>query len=208
MGLSLWLVPNPAQLQLIQKVLPKQPETRPVSAASYPEITPHITLASSRKATQDALLRAIPSTLHPIPVEFQKLEVGDHYFRSVFISVKKTTELVALHEHIMAALDRDGASPSAPAFLHVSISYIADEDGVAERKKAADELRATTVVEGPETGLDDAESVVLRCGDSEGGRVCLTGFEGTEVWIVRCEGPVQHWQVLHKTTATPGVAQD
>ncbi|KAG2150196.1 2',3'-cyclic-nucleotide 3'-phosphodiesterase, partial [Suillus cothurnatus] len=200
-GLSLWLVPNPAQLQLIQKVLPKQPETRPVSAASYPEITPHITLASSGKATQDAILRAIPSTFRPIPVEFQKLEVGDHYFRSVFISVKKTTELVALHEHIMAALDREGASPSAPAFPHMSISYIADEDGVAERKKAADELRATTVVESPETGL---ESVVLRCGNSEEGCVYLASFEGTEVWIVRCEGPVQDWQVLHKIIATSG----
>ncbi|KAG1826885.1 uncharacterized protein BJ212DRAFT_13966 [Suillus subaureus] len=187
MGLSLWLMPNPTQLQLIQKVLPKQPKTRPVSAASYPEITPHITLASSTKATQDVILRAIPSTLYPIPVEFQKLEVGDHYFRSVFISVKKTTELVALHEHIMVALDKDGASPSAPVFPHMSISYIADEDGVAERKKAADELRATTVVEGPETGLDGAESVVLCCGDSEEERVYLASFEGTEVWIVRCE---------------------
>lgn len=206
MGLSLWLVPNPTQLQLIQKMLPKQPETRPVSAASYPEITPHITLASSAKATQDTILRAIPSTLHPILVEFQKLEVGDHYFRSVFISVKKTTELVALHEHIMAALDRDGASPSAPAFPHMSISYIADEDGVAERKKASDELRATTVVEGPETCQDGAGPVVLRCGDSEEGCVCLSSFEGTEVWIVRCEGPVQHWQVLHKVTVTPDVA--
>lgn len=205
MGLSLWLVPNPAQLQLIQKVLPKQPETRPVSAASYPEITPHITLASSGKATQDAVLRAIPSTLHPITVEFQKLEVGDHYFRSVFISVKKTTELVALHEHIMAALDRDGASPSAPAFPHMSISYIADEDGAAERKKAADELRAITIVEGSETGTDGTETVVLRCEDSEEGRVCLASFEGTEVWIVRCEGPVQHWQVLHKISVTPDV---
>lgn len=206
MGLSLWLVPNPVQLQLIQKVLPKQPETRPVSAVSYPEITPHITLASSGKATQDAILRAIPSTLRPIPVEFQRLEVGDHYFRSVFISVKKTTELVALHDHIMAVLERDGASPSAPAFPHMSIIYIADEDGVAERKKAADELRAITVVEGPEMNTDGAETVALRCGDSEEGHVCLASFEGTEVWIVRCEGPVQHWQVLHKITVTPDIA--
>ncbi|KAG2158510.1 2',3'-cyclic-nucleotide 3'-phosphodiesterase, partial [Suillus bovinus] len=197
-GLSLWLVPNPAQLQLIQRVLPKRPKTRPVSAASYPDIIPHITLASSAKATQDAILRAIPSILHSIPVEFRRLEVGDHYFRSVFISVKKTTELVALHEHIMTALDRDGASPSAPAFPHMSISYIADEDGAAERNQAADELRVSTVIEG-------AETVVLRCGDSEEGRVCLASFEGTEVWIVQCEGPVQHWQVLHKITATSDV---
>ncbi|KAG1754363.1 2',3'-cyclic-nucleotide 3'-phosphodiesterase [Suillus lakei] len=203
-GLSLWLVPNPAQLQLIQRVLPKQPETRSVSAASYPEITPHITLASSGKATQDTILRALPSTLRPIPVEFHKLEVGDHYFRSVFVSAKKTTELVALHEHIMAALDRDGASPSAPSFPHMSISYIADEDGDAERKKTADELRAVTVVEGSEIG--GAETVALRCGDSEEGHVWLSGFEGTEVWIVRCEGPVQHWPVLQKITVTPDVA--
>ncbi|KAG1756376.1 2',3'-cyclic-nucleotide 3'-phosphodiesterase [Suillus paluster] len=204
MGLSLWLVPNAAQLQLIQGVLPKQPETRPVSAASYPNIIPHITLASSGKATQDTIITALPSPLRPIPVEFRKLEVGDHYFRSVFISVKKTTELVALHEHIMAALERDGASPSAPAFPHMSISYIADEDGDTERKKAADELRAVTVVEGSETG--GAGTVVLRCGDSEEGRVWLSGFEGMEVWIVRCEGPVQHWQVLQKMSATSDVA--
>ncbi|KAG2157488.1 2',3'-cyclic-nucleotide 3'-phosphodiesterase [Suillus clintonianus] len=204
MGLSLWLVPNPTHLQLIQRVLPKQPETRSVSAASYPEITPHITLASSGKATQDTILRSLPSILRPIPVKFQKLEVGDHYFRSVFISVKKTTELVALHEHIMAALDRDGASPSAPAFPHMSISYIADEDGHAERNKAADELRGVTVIEDSET--DDADTVGLRCGDSEEGGVRLSGFEGTEVWIVRCEGPVQHWQVLEKIAVTPGVA--
>ncbi|KAG0698467.1 2',3'-cyclic-nucleotide 3'-phosphodiesterase [Suillus ampliporus] len=205
MGLSLWLVPNATQSQLIQGVLPKQPETRPVSSASYPEIIPHITLASSGKATQNTILRALPSPLpRPIPVEFQKLEVGDHYFRSVFISVKKTTELVALHEHIMAALDRDRASPSASAFPHMSISYIADEDGGTERKKAADELRAITVVEG--LGAGGAETVVLRCGDSEAGRVWLSGFEGTEVWIVRCEGPVEHWRVLQKISATPDVA--
>ncbi|KAG1738170.1 RNA ligase/cyclic nucleotide phosphodiesterase [Suillus occidentalis] len=176
MGLSLWLVPNPVQLQLIQKVLPKQPETRPVSSVSYPEITPHITLASSGKATQDAILRAIPSTLHPIPVEFQRLEVGDHYFRSVFISVKKTTELVALHDHIMAALERDGASPSAPAFPHMSRES-------EWRRNSCSSL----------WGL-------------RGGHVCLASFEGTEVWIVRCEGPVQHWQVLHKIIVTPDIA--
>jgi hypothetical protein len=48
--------------------------------------------------------------LSRIPVEFQKLDKGDHYFRSVFMSVKGTAELVALHEYIMAALERDGAS--------------------------------------------------------------------------------------------------
>jgi 2',3'-cyclic-nucleotide 3'-phosphodiesterase len=175
-----------------------------VSPTSYPEITPHITLASSGKATKDTLLRALPYTLRPIPVEFQKLEVGDHYFRSVFISMKKTAELVALHEHIMAALDKDGASPSAPVFPHMSISYIADEDGDAERKKAADELRASSItVEGSEA--DGAETVTLRCGGPEKGHASLSSFEGTEVWIVRCEGPVQYWQVLQKISMTADV---
>jgi len=198
-------VPNATQRQLLQGAFPKQPEARQVSPASYPEITPHITLASSREATQDITLRALPSPLRPIPVEFQKLEVGDQYFRSVFISAKKTAELVALHEYIMAALDRDGASPSAPAFPHMSMSYIADADGYAERKRAADELTASTIVpEGSETG--GVEAVVLRCGDSGEGHVCLSSFEGTEVWIVRCEGPVQDWQVLQKISMTPDVA--
>lgn len=205
LGLSLWLMPNAPQRQLIQGELPKQPKTRSVSPTSYPEIIPHITLASSGKATKHALLRALPYELRrPIPVEFHKLEVGDHYFRSVFVSVKKTAELVALHERIMAALDEDGASPSAPVFPHMSISYIADEDGDAERKKAADELRASgIIVEGSET--DGAETVALRCGGSEPGHACLSGFEGTDVWIVRCEGPVQHWEVLQKISMTADV---
>ncbi|KAJ8581393.1 LigT-like protein, partial [Rhizopogon salebrosus TDB-379] len=203
-GLSLWLVPNATQRQLLQGAFPKQPKARQVSPASYPEMTPHVTLASSREATQDITLRALPSPLRPIPVQFQRLEVGDHYFRSVFISAKKTAELVALHEHIMAALDRDGASPSAPAFPHMSISYIADVDGYAERKRAADELRASAVVEDSETG--GVEAVVLRCGGSGEGHVFLSSFEGTEVWIVRCEGPVQDWQVLQKISTTPDVA--
>lgn len=119
------------------------------------------------------------------------------------MSVKKTAELVALHEYIMAALDRDGASPSAPAFPHMSICYIADEDGDAERKRTADEL-ASAVVEG--SGIGGAAMVALRCGGPEQGHVWLSGFEGTEVWIVRCEGPVEDWQVLQKVSTKPDAA--
>ena len=86
----------------------------------------------------------------------------------------------------------------------MSISYIADEDGDAERKKAADELRASSItVEGSEA--DGAETVTLRCGGSEQGHACLSSFEGTEVWIVQCDGPVQHWQVLQKISMTADV---
>ncbi|OAX41715.1 LigT-like protein [Rhizopogon vinicolor AM-OR11-026] len=201
MGLSLWLVPNAEERHLFREAFPKQPKTRPVSATSYPEIIPHITLASSREATQDTMLRALPTTLRPIPIKFRKLEVGDHYFRSVFMSVEKTAELVALHEHIMAALDRDGASPSAPAFPHMSISYIADEDGYAERKRAADELKASTVVEGSEISGTETFTC-FRCGE-ESGHMRVMGFGGMEVWIVRCEGPVQDWQVLREIPTTP-----
>jgi len=203
LGLSLWLVPNATQRHLIQGVFPQQPETRPVSPTSYPSITPHITLLSSRDATADTLLRALPPTLRrTIPVAFQALTVGDHYFRSVFLSAKETLELIALQGHIVAMLGKDGVSLSAPAFPHMSVCYIADEDGDAERERAAEELRAAgAVVEDLEGG-----GVALRCGDSEQEQVLLSGFEGTEVWVVRCDGPVQDWQVLQKVSTRPDIA--
>jgi hypothetical protein len=54
---------------------------------------------------------------------------------------------------------------------------IADEDGDAERKGAS------AVVEGSDSETGGAETVALRC-----------------------ESPVEDWQVLQKMSTTPGVA--
>ncbi|KAH7926638.1 LigT-like protein, partial [Leucogyrophana mollusca] len=191
-GVALWLVPPAAQIGLVQCILPIRPNTPGLSPASYPEITPHITLASvptGSKITLDDLRKAIPPPSTPIRVQFRALTVGDHYFRSVFVAVHRTDELVALHERIMTALS--DVKPTAPVFPHMSLCYIAEDDA-RERERTAEELRESGKV------IENAEEdgVTLVCGAGEEHK--LAGFDSEEIWIVQCDGPVEDWQVLEK----------
>ncbi|KAH0830671.1 2',3'-cyclic-nucleotide 3'-phosphodiesterase [Lanmaoa asiatica] len=189
MGVSLWLVPAAVQMDMIKSGLPRCPSIdQPLSPSSYPAILPHITLATvpfSDPGIQDVLLDAVPENQQSIRAHFQSLVVGDHYFRSVFIDIQPTQELVGFQDQILTHLRRRGLEPSAPRFPHMSLCYITDEDG-GERDRTAQALRETSVI----SRTCDTQSISLQCGDAS-----LPGFDGAEVWMVNCEGPVETWEV-------------
>lgn len=188
-GVSLWLVPAAAQMDAIKSSLPRRPSIdHPLSPSSYPDILPHITLTTVPfvdPGTLEVLLDAIPQIQQPIRANFQSLVVGDHYFCSVFIDIQPTQELVALQDQILINLRRRGFEPSAPRFPHMSLCYIADKDQ-SERVRIAQVLKDAGVV----SQTADLQSISLRCGDTG-----LIGFDGAEIWIVKCNGGVETWEV-------------
>ena len=179
-------------MDAIKSSLPRRPSIdvdHPLSPSSYPAFLPHITLATvplSDPGIPDVLLAAVPAIHQPIRANFQSLAVGDHYFRSVFIDIQPTQELVDFQNQIVINLRRRGFEPSAPRFPHMSLCYIADEDN-GYRDQTAQLLRDTGVVD------ERTQSASLRCGE-----VSITGFDGAEVWVAKCEGPVETWEVDEK----------
>lgn len=189
-GVSLWLVPAAAQMSVIESGLPRRPSIsdRPLSPSSYPAILPHITLVTVPlldPGIPDVLLDAVPENQQPIRANFRSLVVGDHYFRSVFIDIQPTQGLIDFQNQISRNLRCRGLEPRAPRFPHMSLCYIADEDK-SHRDRTARVLRDTGAV----GGAVDTQSISLQCGD-----VTLPGFDGTEIWAVNCEGPVETWKV-------------
>ena len=166
------------------------PDVASLSASSYPTFLPHITLASVRSGSElaEELLTKYTKNRRTVRANFRSLEVSDHYHRSVLIAVEPATELLALHEEITGTLS--DLFPSAPMFPHMSLSYIADEDAnKGERVRTAQAMKDTGVV------IEDEghQTLSLKCGEA-----CLSGFDGTEIWLVDCEGPVEQWVVRDK----------
>ena len=67
------------------------------------------------------LRESIPIGTAALPVEFASVEAGDHYFRSVYATIKPTAELMHLHAAVHTALEQ---APNTPKFPHMSIYYI------------------------------------------------------------------------------------
>lgn len=191
-------MPAAAQMDVIKSGFPRRPPVdHLLSPSSYPAILPHITLATvpfSDAGIPNVLLDSVPENQEPIRANFQSLAVGDHYFRSVFIDVQPTQELVGFQNQILTNLRRRGLEPSAPRFPHMSLCYIADEDK-GDRDRTAQVLREA----GDISRTADTQSISLQCGD-----VSLPGFDGAEIWLARCEGPVETWEVdERKVKLTP-----
>ncbi|KAF7974849.1 hypothetical protein HWV62_11233 [Athelia sp. TMB] len=188
MGVALWLVPPPAERAVIQKIMDSHPPSnRSRSPKSYPHFEPHITLAASLPSslTPATILASVPPGAPGAPklrARFKSIEAGDVYFRSVYIDIEASPELIQLRDDIHAKL-REHASvhPKAPRFPHMSLYYIDDADA-AERRTAAEDLQGQTQTHGGGT---------LKLGG-------LSGFDGAEIWVVRCEGPVAEWAPLAK----------
>ncbi|KAJ7172185.1 hypothetical protein C8R46DRAFT_1085049 [Mycena filopes] len=102
----------------------------PLAETSYPAFTPHITLASlpHPEPSLATILSAIPDTQHALPITFDAVAVGDHFFRSVFLAVRPTAALRDLHQHVHAKL---GIPEKTPKYPHISLCYINDEDAAA-----------------------------------------------------------------------------
>ena len=167
----------------------------PPCCKSYPRFHPHITLASGipPSAEVTAVLACLPEVA-PVSVEFQSLEVGDTYFRSLYVAIRASPSLAALHQSIHDDLRKlEGVEPQSPCFPHMSLFYI-NEVEPDERRMVADELlRSGRVVK-----EQNKCGIILDCSVNPTGEVQLSGFDGKEIWLVGCEGAVELWTVLDK----------
>lgn len=165
-----------------------------LSESSYPRFDPHITLAAlpaSSEIPLSVLRASIPKSQSSLAINFKSLDIGSVYFRSVYLSVKPTAALSALHEHVHKAL---GLEPRTPSYPHVSLCYINDEDAEkGERAKFVELLESAGRVHRDESG----DGVSLDCGEP-GKKDWLAGFQAPEVWIVDCNGPVEGWKIMEK----------
>jgi 2',3'-cyclic-nucleotide 3'-phosphodiesterase len=212
LAISLWLVPSAPESALLQQLMNRHP--KPGAERSFPHFHPHVTLttlgptaaasesesaaAAARDSTVLTLREAVPLGQCAVPIRFARVIAGDHYFRSIFVALVPSPELVRLRAALAAA-----GTPHPPAFPHLSLYYIADEEPHT-RERLLQELERENVVRHTADGLE----VVLECaagaGDDndhtgsspDGG--ALAGFTGTQIWIVDCEGPVEGWKVLDK----------
>jgi len=204
-GISLWLVPSAPESALLQQLMNRHPE--PGAEHSFPHFHAHVTLATlqssehSSSAARDSVVltlrEAIPLGQRTVPVRFARVIAGDHYYRSVFVALAPSPELVSLRAALAAA-----GTPHPPAFPHLSLYYIADEEAHT-RERLLQELERENVVR----HAADGQEVVLECAgagagvDSAGSGTAdgaLAGFTGTQIWIMDCEGPVEGWKVLDK----------
>ena len=155
-----------------------------------------------------ALREAIPLGQRALRTRFARVLAGDHYFRSIYTALVPSTELAQLRAAVAGAATAGGegkSGPAPPAFPHLSLFYIADEEAHA-RVRLLQELEREGVVRHSADGL----SVALRCGAGDGdgggdggggggeGDGVLEGCTCTQIWIVDCEGPVEEWKVLDK----------
>lgn len=192
---NLWIMPSRNTANELKKTIMSVRKDRPHSPTSYPDFEPHITLASIQLETPLALStikNAIPKTQHAFLVKFKSVEVGDHYFRSVYISIVLDETLKNLRQSVHETL---GVCSTTPQYPHISLVYISDEDDnnvVRERERYYDELRERQLIRDHDDH-DDSGGIKLR---TESG--WLEGSMMTEIWVVKCVGPVETWEVLDK----------
>jgi 2',3'-cyclic-nucleotide 3'-phosphodiesterase len=195
-GVALWLVPSQSASHDLRQIMDFRPsQCKSSSSKSYSNFHPHITLASGipSSVSTTSLLACIPEYA-ALPVEFKSLEVGETYFRSVFLAIHASPKLSGLHQHINNELKKlDGVEPRSPCFPHLSLFYI-DDSEVEERQMVADELLSSGKVV-----KDGRDRIILNCFiDKHTVRHELSGFDGVEVWIVNCEGQIGQWEALAK----------
>jgi 2',3'-cyclic-nucleotide 3'-phosphodiesterase len=144
-----------------------------------------------------AIREAIPLGQSALRLRFARVLTGSTYYLSIYTAIAPSTELAQLRAALVHAAvgDLKGPGPASPAFPHLSLFYVADEEAHA-RVRLLQELERERVVRHSEDGL----SVALWCAepDGDGGGGVLEGITGTQIWIVDCEGPVEGWKVLDK----------
>jgi 2',3'-cyclic-nucleotide 3'-phosphodiesterase len=198
-GVSLWLIPSNEDALKLKGIMRARAD-KPHSSLSYPEFTPHITLAYFPSSIEPPLSRlqevATAAPSGSVSVEFKSIEIGDHFFRSVYLAIKLSPALSALHEHLHTKL---ALEPHTPAFPHSSLCYIDDEDAKnGERDEFLRELETSGRVKRDEDGVG------LKYGET-GTEDWLRGFQGTEIWIIgNAEGLVDEWSILDKVSLVTG----
>ncbi|KAF5373594.1 hypothetical protein D9758_000808 [Tetrapyrgos nigripes] len=195
MGVTLWIVPSEQDIKRLRRIMDLRPADSQVkSSASYPKFDPHITLAAlppDANIPLSKLKESIPTALPALEIQFNSVDTGSHFFRSVYIAVRLSPELSELHSKVHAAL---GVDPRTPSFPHISLCYITDEDAAnGERER----FRQTLVDSGKLRSNSDG-TVSLNCAEAGEEDDWMTGFTSPEIWITTCDGPVEGWIVDDK----------
>ncbi|KDQ11708.1 hypothetical protein BOTBODRAFT_189691 [Botryobasidium botryosum FD-172 SS1] len=170
-GISLWLVPPAEERDKLRSVI-----STISSKHSSPTFEPHITLVT---LPSDANA-AIPNfdNLSSFEITFQPVAAGQTFFQSVLIPIPASPELLDLRVSACDALK----VPFQPYFPHLSLYYgdVSDE----ERETIIKELHADGTAQ---IGTDGNASVAG-----------IQGFRVHELWVVKCEGKPEEWEVLEK----------
>jgi len=199
MGITLWIVPPADEASILQHVmdnppLPKDSDDDGLGGLqkSFPHFQSHITLGSFPASTPVEKLRsAIPPSTTPLQIDFDTVETGDHYFRSVFVRVRPSSALDELHRQVHLALDVK--EPNTPKFPHLSLYYIEDSRA-SERGEVLENMNAQGTIVKTE-GSGNIELV----GFANDGRTArVSGFVANEIWIAMCNGPVETWSICDK----------
>ncbi|KAG6854707.1 hypothetical protein C0991_002419 [Blastosporella zonata] len=202
-GTSLWLVPSEDDAERLKTIMhTTRQHERQNFPSSYPNFHPHVTLASfpstSTPSISDIRTAIAPLLQQRLAVKFQSVDIGTHFFRSVYIAITPTPAILALHGNVHAKL---GIDPSTPSFPHVSLCYIDDKDALGgERERFLEELMDEGRIR-----YEDSErggGVSLKCGGNEDGHGWMSVFEAKEVWVAECYGPVEDWTILGKISFT------
>jgi 2',3'-cyclic-nucleotide 3'-phosphodiesterase len=152
-----------------------------------------------------ALRESIPLGQRALRIRFARVLTGDKYFLSIYIALAPSIELAQLRSSALKVGAGGSRNPNpenaSPAFPHLSLFYIADEEAHT-RVRLLQEMEREGVVRHSADGL----SVALRCaqaqaagaGEDGDGDGVMEGFTATQIWIVDCGGPVEEWKVLDK----------
>ncbi|KAK2466829.1 hypothetical protein APHAL10511_001087 [Amanita phalloides] len=186
LGLTLWVVPPRPDAERLKAIMGRFcSNSKSTGSGSLPKFEPHITLAKIPAGMPlSAVRKCIPQGQIQLDVTFKSVEMGSHYFRSVYIAVDLSPELTTLHQKVHAALQ---TMPETPAFPHISLCYVLDMD--AEKGLRHQIFRSLRLKE-------DNDGIALDCGGGADYEDRMTGFKADEIWVTKCEGPVETWEVV------------
>ncbi|KAF7343377.1 hypothetical protein MVEN_01770000 [Mycena venus] len=198
MGYSLWLMPSDAQRSALAWLMEYRPSSylknpRSYSSKSFPHFEPHITLANLSLPFPPSLDMLLPPRLERVVARFKSLHVGNKYLSSLSVTVKKTPDLMTLHDTIDAHLKLNNIENRGGRFPHMSLFYL-DEAVPGDRQRLPERLQRRGLV------TSTREGILLNCflDDAAFVPVSLPSFNGEEIWLVDCNGPVAEWKMLDK----------
>ena len=114
---SVWIRPTGAALDSIQRAVQFAHRR-----AGGPPVQPHVSLMGGIELTPETAskLRTLASALQRFEIRLGKIEWRDEYYRSLFISVEPSEQLIAARA---AAYEAFGLLPSGSFEPHVSLIY-------------------------------------------------------------------------------------
>jgi len=198
MGYSLWLLPAEPQRSALAWVMAYRPTSyrenrQSYSSKSFPHFEPHLTLANFSLPSPPSLDVLLPPKLDRVVARFKSLHVGNSYLGSLSVTVEKTSDLMTLHDAIDAHLKLNNIENRGGRFPHMSLFYL-DEAILGDRQRLPERLQRRGLVTSKREGvllhsfLDGDHAVP----------VSLSGFDGEEIWLMDCNGPVAEWKMLDK----------